>query len=104
MKSAYQYRLRLTKSQISKAEKWLDMLRYQYNYLLADRFNWFDQNRCSIKSCPLVCHLPDLRNNPDYFSQKRTLPQLKKDRPWYSDIHAHVLQDCVKRVDLTFKR
>ncbi|NEQ63795.1 MAG: helix-turn-helix domain-containing protein, partial [Moorea sp. SIO4A1] len=104
MRAAYQYRLRLTNSQIAKTEKWLDMLRHQYNYLLADRFNWFEQNRCSINSCPLVCYLPDLRNNPDYFSQKKTLPQLKKDRPWYSDIHAHVLQDCVKRVDLAFKR
>ncbi|NEQ11922.1 MAG: transposase [Moorea sp. SIO4E2] len=104
MRAAYQYRLRLTKKQESKVEKWLDMLRHQYNYLLADRFNWYEQNRCSLNSCPLVCHLPDLRNNPDYFSQKRTLPQLKKDRPWYGELHAHVLQDCVKRVDLAFKR
>ncbi|NEO93802.1 MAG: transposase [Moorea sp. SIO3G5] len=104
MISAYQYRLRLTKSQVAKIEKWLDMLRYQYNYLLADRFNWYEQNRCSIYSCPLVCHLPELRSNPDYFSQKRTLPQLKQDRPWYREIHAHVLQDCIKRVDLAFKR
>ncbi|NEO01259.1 MAG: transposase [Moorea sp. SIO3I7] len=104
MRSAYQYRLRLTKSQTAKIEKWLDMLRYQYNYLLADRFNWYEQNRCSINSCPIVCHLPNLRNNPDYFSQKRTLPQLKKDRPWYGEIHAHVLQDCVKRVDLAIAR
>ncbi|NEO69443.1 transposase [Moorena sp. SIO3H5] len=104
MRSAYQYRLRLSKSQVTKIEKWLDMLRHQYNYLLADRFNWYEQNRCSINSCPLVCYLPELRNNPDYFSQKRTLPQLKKDRPWYGEIHAHVLQDCVKRADLAFKR
>ncbi|AOY80275.1 transposase [Moorena producens JHB] len=104
MRSAYQYRLRLTKSQVAKVEKWLDMLRHQYNYLLADRFNWYEQNRCSTISCPLVCHLPEPRNNPDYYSQKRTLPQLKKDRPWYQEIHAHVLQDCVKRVDLAFKR
>ncbi|NEO96072.1 MAG: transposase [Moorea sp. SIO3G5] len=104
MRSAYQYRLRLTKNQIAKVEKWLDMLRHQYNYLLADRFGWYKQNRCSTNACPLVCNLPDLRDNPDYFSQKRTLPQLKKDRPWYGDIHAHVLQDCVKRVDLAFKR
>ncbi|NEO64814.1 MAG: transposase [Moorea sp. SIO4G2] len=104
MRSAYQYRLRLTKSQVTKIEKWLDMLRHQYNYLLADRFNWYEQNRCSVNSCLLVCHLPELRNNPDYFSQKRTLPQLKKDRPWYKEIHAHVLQDCVKRVDLAIAR
>ncbi|NEQ12816.1 MAG: transposase, partial [Moorea sp. SIO3E2] len=71
---------------------------------LADRFNWYEENRCSSNACPLICHLPELRDNPDYISQKRTLPQLKKDRPWYTDIHAHVLQDCVKRVDLAFKR
>ena len=104
MRTAYQYRLRLTRSQEAEIERWLDMLRHQYNYLLADRFDWYEQNRCSINSCPLICHLPDLRNNPDYFSQKRTLPQLKKNRPWYKAIHANVLQDCVKRVDLAFKR
>ncbi|NEO39348.1 MULTISPECIES: RNA-guided endonuclease TnpB family protein [Moorena] len=104
MRAAYQYRLRLTKAQESEIEKWLDLLRCQYNYLLADRFNWYEQNRCSINSCPLICHLPDLRKNPDYFSQKKTLPQLKKDRPWYKVVQSQVLQDCVKRVDLAFKR
>ncbi|NEQ06863.1 MULTISPECIES: transposase [unclassified Moorena] len=104
MRLAYQFKLRLTKSQTSEMERWLEMLRHQYNYLLADRFAWHEQNRCSINSCPLVCHLPELRDNPDYYSQKRTLPQLKKDRAWYKAIHANVLQDCVKRVDLAFKR
>ena len=104
MRTAYQYQLRLTKSQILELERWLDMLRCQYNHLLADRFNWYEQNRSSVNYCPLICYLPELRDNPNYYSQKRTLPQLKKDRPWYKDIHAHVLQDCVKRVDLAFKR
>uniref|UniRef100_A0A1D9G2T4 Uncharacterized protein n=1 Tax=Moorena producens (strain JHB) TaxID=1454205 RepID=A0A1D9G2T4_MOOP1 len=74
------------------------MLRCQYNYLLADRFNWYEKNPCSINACPLVCYLPELREKPEYYSQKRSLPQLKKDRPWYADIHSQVLQDCVKRV------
>ncbi|NEN98203.1 MAG: transposase [Moorea sp. SIO3I7] len=104
MISAYQYKLRLNKNQIAKIEKWLDMLRCQYNYLLADRFNWYERNRCSINSCPLTCYLPELRKKPDYFSQKKTLPGLKKSRPWYAEIHSQVLQDCVKRVDLAFKR
>ncbi|NEO36113.1 MAG: transposase [Moorea sp. SIOASIH] len=104
MRSAYQYRLRLTKSQVVKLEKWLDMLRHQYNYLLADRFNWYEQNRCATNACPLVCHLPELRDNPDYFSQKKTLPSLKKNRPWYGEVYSQVLQDCLKRVDLAFKR
>ena len=104
MRSAYQYRLRLNKSQAIQLEKWLEMLRCQYNFLLADRLSWYEQNRCPINACPLVCHLPELRNNPGYYSQKRTLPKLKQDRPWYGEIHSHVLQDCVKRVDLAFKR
>ncbi|NEO39764.1 MAG: transposase [Moorea sp. SIOASIH] len=104
MRVAYQYKLRLTKSQVINIERWLDMLRCQYNYLLADRFDWYERNRCSINACPIVCHLPELRTNPDYYSQKRTLPNLKKNKPWYKDIHANVLQDCVKRVDLAFKR
>ncbi|AOY80577.1 transposase [Moorena producens JHB] len=104
MRAAYQYKLRLTRRQQIEIEKWLDLLRCQYNYLLADRFNWYEQNRCSINSCPLTCYLPELRDNPDYFSQKRTLPVLKKERPWYKVVQSQVLQDCVKRVDLAFKR
>jgi len=80
------------------------MLCSQYNYLLADRFNWYEQNRSPINACPLVCHLPELRDNPDYFSQKKTLPQLKKTHLWYSEIYSQVLQDVVKRVKVTFDR
>ena len=81
------------------------MLAAQYNYLLGDRFNWWEQNRSPINACSLVvCHLPELRDNPDYFSQKKTLPQLKKSHPWYAAIYSQVLQDVVKRVKLTFDR
>jgi putative transposase len=80
------------------------MLCAQYNYLLADRFNWYEQNRCPINACPLVCHLPELRDNPDYYSQKKTLPNLKKTHPWYGEIYSQVLQDIVKRVKVTFDR
>ena len=104
MRLAYQYRLRLTKHQVIEIERWLEMLRCQYNYLLAERFNWYEQNRTSVNACPLVCYLPKLRDRPDYYSQKRSLVQLKKDRPWYGGVQSQVLQDCVKRVDLAFKR
>lgn len=80
------------------------MCRHQYNYLLADRFDWYERNRTSVNACPLVCYLPDLREKPDYYSQKRSLVQLKKDRPWYGEIQSQVLQDCVKRVELAFQR
>jgi len=105
MRTSYQYRLRPTKQQFIQLDRWLDMLRCQYNYLLADRFRWYEENRCSITSCSiLVCHLPELRNNPNYNSQQDSLPQLKKDRPWYKELHSQVLQNAAKRVELAFDR
>jgi len=104
VRTAYQYRLRPTKQQVEKFDHWLSMLCSQYNYLLADRFNWYECNRSPVNACPLVCHLPELRDNPDYYSQKKTLPQLKKTHPWYGEIYSQVLQDVVKRVKVTFDR
>ncbi len=104
MKTSYQYKLRPTKQQTMELDRWLSMLCAQYNFLLADRFNWYEQNRSPINACHLVCHLPELRDNPDYYNQKKTLPQLKKTHPWYKDIYSQVLQDVVKRVKVTFDR
>jgi putative transposase len=104
VKTAYQYKLRPTKQQAQEIDRWLSMCCAQYNYLLADRFNWYEQNRCPINACPLVCHLPELRDNPEYFGQKRTLPKLKQTHPHYKDVYSDVLQDVVKRVKTTFDR
>jgi hypothetical protein len=68
----------------------------KYNYLLADRFDWYEQNRCPVNACPLVCYLPELHDNPEYYSQKKTLPNLKKTHPHYGEIYSQVLQDVVK--------
>lgn len=104
MNVAHQYKLRPTKQQITEIERWLSMCCAQYNYLLADRFDWWERNRSPVNACPLVCHLPELRDNPDYYSQKKTLPKLKATYPWYSEVHSQVLQDVVKRVKSAFDR
>jgi putative transposase len=78
MKTAYQYRLRLTKDQQATIDQWLELARRQYNYRLAERFNWWEQNRCGINACPLICHLPELKDRPDFYSQKRDLVNFKK--------------------------
>ncbi|MFN6560746.1 MAG: RNA-guided endonuclease InsQ/TnpB family protein [Nostoc sp. ChiSLP01] len=104
MRTTYQYKLRPTKQQATEVDRWLSMLCAQYNYLLARRFAWYEQNRCSVNACPLVCHLSELRDNPDYYSQKKTLPELKKTHPHYGDVYSQVLQDVVKRVKVTFDR
>lgn len=80
------------------------MLRCQYNYLLADRFDWWEMNRSPVNACPLVCSIAQPIEQPEYYGQKRSLVSLKKEREWYTDIHADVLQDMVKRVELAFKR
>jgi putative transposase len=104
MRIAYQYVLLPTTEQKATLERWIDMLRLQYNWLLSERFRWWEENRCDINSCPLICHLPELKDKPDYYSQKRSLVQLKQDRSWYKEIYSQVLQDCVTRVKLAFDR
>lgn len=104
MNIAHQYKLNPTYEQRCRMDKWLDMLRCQYNWLLSDRFDWWDMNRTPIDACPLVCSIAEPRVQPEYYGQKRSLVLLKQERDWYGDIHADVLQDMVKRVDLAFSR
>ncbi|NEP84816.1 MAG: hypothetical protein F6K39_45960 [Okeania sp. SIO3B3] len=42
--------------------------------------------------------IPQLRDNPDYYSQKKDLLNTKDKFPDYKLIHSQVLQDCIKRV------
>ncbi len=104
MRISYQYKIKPSKKQSEKIDKTLEMLRYQYNYLLGQRFDWYERNRCPIDRCPLICHLPELRDKPNYYNQKASLTQLKIDRPWYKDIHSQVLQEVPKKVEITFER
>ena len=111
MKQAFQYKLLPDTNQRQEIERWLNMLRYQYNYLLGSRFNWWQYNRsdCILPQgefCQIACTVgsPILRNNPDWHSQSASLPQLKTERPWYKDIYSQVLQECVKRVKLAFDK
>jgi len=96
-----------------EANLWLRICRYWYNSQLGDRFDWWERNRCPINACPLVCHLPELRSNPNYYSQKKELPLLKEDFVtvgWskelldFKRVPANTLQQVCKRVDEAFKR
>jgi len=104
MRTAYQYRLRLTTAQETTIDEWLELCRRQYNYRLAERFNWWEQNRCDVNACPLICYLPELKENPDFYSQKRDLVNSKKLFPEYKELPSHTLQDVVARVEKTFER
>jgi len=104
MRTAYQYKLKPNKEQIATIELWLDLLGRQYNYRLGQRFSWWEENHCSVNACPLIMPIPQLRDNPDYYSQKKDLVNTKDKFPEYKLIHSQVLQDCIKRVKLAFDR
>jgi len=104
MRIAYQYKLKPNKEQTAVIERWLNLLRLQYNYRLAERFKWYEENRCSVNSCSLICHLPFLKERPDYYSQKKDLINTKKLFPEYKEIHSQVLQEVIKKVKITFER
>ena len=111
MRKTYQYKLKPTALQRREINRWLSMLKAQYNYLLAARFHWWRYNRCDLvvpqgEYCLRWCEIgtQELRGNPDWHSQSASLPQLKQERPWYKEIYSQVLQDCIKRVKLAFER
>ena len=104
MIKTFQYKLKPNTEQVELFNNWLNLLRMQYNYRLAERFNWYEQNRSSVNACPLICHLPQLKENPNYYSQKKDLVSTKKLFPEYKNVQSQVLQDCIKRVDKAFTR
>ncbi len=113
MKYTYQYRLLPTTVQKLELNYWLRVCRYWYNFQLGDRFDWWERNRTYTDRCPLICHLPELKERPNYYNQKKQLPQLKKDLVtvgWsteqldFTRIPAQTLQEVSKRADLAFNR
>lgn len=46
--------------------------------------------------------IPQLRDNLDYYSQKKVLIKTKDKSPEYKLIHSQVCPDCIKRVKRAF--
>ncbi|BAY49110.1 transposase (plasmid) [Scytonema sp. HK-05] len=109
----YQYCAYPIANQKRQLNAWLRIAQYWYNRQLGDRFDWWQSNRNDINSCPLICSLPELRENPDFYSQKKQLPVIKEDLVIvqhsgelldFTSVPSQTLQDVSKRVDLAFKR
>ncbi len=63
--------------------------------------------------CPLVCHLPELKEKPEFYGQKKQLPIIKQDLVsvgWsgelldFNSVPSQTLQEVCKRVKLAFSR
>ena len=109
----YQYRLRPTTEQKLILNKWLRICRYWYNRQLGERFDWWERNRNYTDRCPLICHLPKLKDKPEFYGQKKQLPIIKQDLvsvDWsgelldFNSVPSQTLQEVCKRVKLAFTR
>lgn len=109
----YQYRLNLTTEQKLVLNDWLRICRYWYNHQLGERFDWWSQNRNYTDRCPLICHLPELKDKPEFYRQKKQLPEIKQDLVsvgWsgelldFTSVPSQTLQEVCKRVELSFSR
>lgn len=116
----YQYRAYPDTYQKLELNYWRRVCQYWYNWQLGDRFNWWEQNRNNYtvpsgEVCYISCSLPpkELRDNPNYYSQKKLLPAIKKDLILvghsgelldYTRVPSQTLQDVSKRVGESFER
>ncbi len=75
----YKYRLIPTTEQKLILNDWLRICRYWYNKQLGERFDWWERNRNYTDRCPLICHLPELKDKPEFYGQKKQLPIIKQD-------------------------
>ena len=85
-RKSYKYRIYPTKSQVKTLEKWLDLSRELYNSALEER-------RESWKE----------KISTSYNKQAKDLPELKKTRPEYKEVHSQVLQQNLIRLDRAFQ-
>jgi putative transposase len=72
---------------------------------LRERFDWWDNNRCSVDRCSIVsCGIAPLADKPNKYLQQADILNTKELFPEYKNIYSQVLQDCIHRVDKTFDR
>jgi putative transposase len=109
----YQYRLKPTMEQKLVLNNWLRICQYWYNRQLGERFDWWEHNRSYTDRCPLICYLPELKDIPEFYGQKKQLPIIKEDLVsvgWSSElldfnsVPSQTLQEVCKRVKLAFDR
>ena len=97
----YEFKLKPTAEQVSIFESWLVACRKVYNYGLAERKAWVNSRKCEINACSLRCEyiIPADAKRPNFASQCRALTQARKDFPSLGNVHVHVLQETLKRLE-----
>jgi len=84
---AFEYKLEPTHCQELRFDDYLDCCHFIYNWALADRRDMFRIAK-------------DRKVN--FYDQSRFIKDLREAYPWLKDIHVHVLQDVLKRIQRAF--
>lgn len=88
MRKTFQYRLKPTAPQERRLLATLSACRFVYNWGIEDRKNLWE--RCRVST--------------GFNDQSSYLKHLKTEHPWLKEVHAHPLQQALKRVDTAFQR
>ncbi|HEX6817156.1 MAG TPA: transposase [Ktedonobacterales bacterium] len=88
VRRTFKYRLNPTPEQEQALEQVLLRCRTLYNCALEQRKTWWERGQGTSAT---------------YYQQKAELPDLKVACPEYREVHAHVLQDVILRLDRTFQ-
>jgi putative transposase len=87
MLKAFTYRLYPTRAQLDGLETHLRLTRELYNAALEERREAYRKAGKSVS----------------VYEQMRALPEVKEGRPEYKQVHAHVLQGVVQKLDRSFQ-
>ena len=100
----YEFKLKPTVEQVSIFESWLIACRKVYNYALAERKVWVNSRKCEINACSLEKEhiIPADTKRPTYLTQCKALTQARKDFEELRNVHVHVLQYTLKRLENAF--
>jgi putative transposase len=87
IRRAIKYRLRPTTNQVAVMEQWLYSNSRLYNACIQERRDHWEQKGVSVTAS----------------NQSAALPSIRQGIQEYNEVHAQVLQDVVKRVDLAYQ-
>lgn len=88
VRKTYEFRLRPTKAQEKRLMVTLEACRSAYNWALEDRKTLWDY--CKVST--------------GFYDQCSYVKHLRVERPLLQEVHTHLIQDSLKRLDLAFRR
>ena len=100
----YEFKLKPTTEQVSIFESWLIACRKVYNYALAERKAWVNSRKCEINACNIQQEyiIPADTKRPTFANQCKALTKARKDFEELGNVHVHVLQETLKRLENAF--